>query len=317
MNFLLLERKEKMDNLKRKYARFLIEGCLKLDKGDKLFIIGDNIIEDFINLVISEAKKRGIYDIKTFINDPFKQRELYLNESYENIINNPIMDKTMYNKMAEEGYAFLNLSSPLPNFYEDVNSQLLSKVNRYQMKSISLYKDYQLKGIIKWNISAVPNKIWAKDLFGIEDEEKLWNLIFDICLIREKNPLDAWKAKLDKLKQRALYLNNLQIDYLVYHNSLGTNLEIGLPKNYLFCSALEDTEYGNIVNMPTEEVFTSPDRLRVNGKVYSSKVLLHNNTIIEDFWLEFKDGKIIDYDAKKGKEILQGRFFLLRRNCIS
>ena len=79
-------------------------------------------------------------------------------------------------------------------------------------------------------------------------------------------------------------------------------MEIGLTQNYLFQSA--DGE--NIVNMPTEEVFTSPDKLRVNGRVYSSKLLLYNGNIIEDFWLEFKDGRIVDFDAKKGKEILKG-----------
>lgn len=295
-----------MEDLKRKYAKFLIEGCLKLCKGDKLFIIGYNLIEDFIGFVVEEAKKLGICDIKTLINDPFKQKELYLTKSYEEIISNPIMDRTMYNDYAQNGYAFLSLSSPLPGFYEDVDAELLSQVARYQSKSISLYKEYQLKGLIKWNISAVPNKIWAKDLFGSEDEDRLWNYIFDICLIREENTVLAWNEKLAKLKKRADYLNGLKIDYLVYQNSLGTNVSIGLPKGYLFCSASAGTGRGNIVNMPTEEVFTSPDRLRVNGRVYASKPLLHNGNIIEDFWLEFKDGKIVNYDAKKGKEILKG-----------
>ncbi len=308
VNFLLLERRVegKMDELKRKYAKFLIEGCLKLQEGDKLFIIGYNLIEDFIKIIIEEAKKLGIRDIKTLINDPFKQKELYLTKSYEEIISDPLMDRTMYNKMARDGYAFLSLSSTLPGFYEDVNAELLSKVARYQMKSISEYKEYQLKGKIKWNISAVPNKIWAKDLFGLEDEDKLWNVVFDICLIREDDPIVAWEQKLNMLKRRAEYLNNLKIDHLVYRNSFGTNVSIGLPRGYLFCSADEGSGKGNIVNMPTEEVFTSPDRLRVNGRVYSSKVLLHNSNIIEDFWLEFKDGKIVNYDAKRGKEILKG-----------
>ena len=295
-----------MNDLKRKYAKFLIEGCLKLSKEDKLFIIGYSLIEDFIELVIEEAKKLGISDIKTLINNPFKQKELYLTKSYEEIISNPMMDRTMYNKMAREGYAFLSLSSTLPGFYEDVDAELLSKVAHYQLKSISEYKEYQLKGLIKWNISAVPNKIWAKDLFGSEDEDKLWNVLYDICLIREDDPTLAWNQKLAKLKRRADYLNELKIDHLVYQNSLGTNVSIGLPRGYLFCSADEDTGRGNIVNMPTEEVFTSPDRLRVNGRVYASKPLLHNGNIIEDFWLEFKDGKIVYYDAKKGKEILKG-----------
>ena len=107
---------------------------------------------------------------------------------------------------------------------------------------------------------------------------------------------------MNSLKNRAEYLNSLNIDKLIYENSLGTNVEIGLPEGYLFQSADGD----NIVNMPTEEVFTSPDRLRVNGVVSSSKILIHNNSPIEDFWLEFKEGKVINYDAKVGKEILKG-----------
>lgn len=289
-----------MEDLKRKYARFLIEGCLKLDKKSKLFIIGYTIIEDFINLVVEEAKKLGINDIKTLINDPYKQRELYLTKKYEEIINNPIMDRTIYNKMAKEGYAFLSLSSTLPDFYANVDANLLNKVSKYQMQSISEYKEYQLKGLIKWNISCVPNDLWANNL-GMSTEE-LWDLIFDCCLIKEVNPVLAWNEKMEKLKRRAKYLNDLKIDYLEYHNSLGTNLKLGLPKEYLFQSADE----GIIVNMPTEEVFTSPDRLRVDGIVYSSKVLLHNNRVIEDFYLKFVNGKIVEYDAKKGKEILKG-----------
>ena len=291
-----------MEELKRKYARFLVEGCLRLKSGDKLFIIGYSIIEDFIRLVIEEAKKLGIVDIKTLINDPFKQKKLYLTKSYEDIIKSPLMDRTMYNKMAVEGYAFLSLSSPLPGHLEDVDQELLSRVSAYQMKSIKTYKEYQLKGLIKWNISAVPNKIWAKDILGVEDEDKLWDILFDICLIKEDNPVLLWDEKMNRLKKRAQYLNDLKIDCLHYHNSLGTDLSIGLPKDYVFTSADE----GNIVNMPSEEVFTSPDKFRVEGIVYASKPLLHNGVLIEDFWLKFKNGKITDYGALKGYDALAG-----------
>lgn len=291
-----------MENLKRKYAKFLIEGCLELGVNDKLFIIGSSVINDFINIVKEEALKLGIHDIETLISDPFKQKELYLTNSYEELIKNPAFDKTKYNEMAQEGYAFLNLSSPIPGFFEDVLSDKLIKVNTYQLKSLEIYKDYQLKGLIKWNIAAVANKYWAKDILGSDDEDKLWDYIFDICLIKDDDPKLSWKKKMAKLKRRAIYLNDLKIDKLIYHNSLGTNLEIGLPESYLFQSALE----GNLVNMPTEEVFTSPDRRRVNGIVYASKPLLYNGNMIEDFWLKFRDGKIVSYGASKGKQILEG-----------
>ncbi len=287
---------------KRKYAKFLIEGCLKLTKKDKLFIIGSTLIKDFITLVIEEAQKIGINDIETLISDPEKEKELLLNETYENIIKSPYFDISKYNTLAKKGYAFLNLSSPLPNYFNGVDKELLAKVNKFKAESIKIYREYQNKGLVKWNISAVPNEIWANDIEGVNTTDELWELIFKICLINEDDPVLAWTNKIKKLENRANYLTNLKIDKLIYHNSLGTNLEIGLPKNYLFKSA----EGTNLVNMPTEEVFTSPDYKRVNGIVYSSKILVYQNSIISDFYLKFKDGKIIDYDAKIGKNILKG-----------
>lgn len=286
--------------MKRKYAKFLIEGCLRLKEGDKLFIIGYDVIKDFIDVVSEEAKKLGITDVEYLISSPEKQKELYLNGTFEEIIKSPLFDKTKFNKMAREGYAFLNLQTTLPNYFRDVDGELLSSVSAYQMKQLEEYKHYQHKGLIKWNISCVPNELWALDL-GITLND-LWNLIFDICLINDDNPINSWENKMNRLSLRCKYLNSLDIDYLVYENSLGTNVEIGLPKNYLFQSA----DGQNIVNMPTEEVFTSPDYLRVNGRVYSSKVLIHNGKVVNNFWLEFKDGKVVDYDAEEGRDILKG-----------
>lgn len=291
-----------MEDKKRKYAKFLLVDCLKLGRNDKLFIIGTDIIQEFIDITIEEARNIGIEDIETLIRSPFKEKELYQTLSYEEIIAHPLFDKTKYNTMAEEGYAFLNLQTTIPNIFNGVDAELLSKVNAYQMESIEEYREYQSKKLIKWNISCVANAYWAQELFLEPDVDRLWEYIFDICLINEENPGEAWNEKMKKLHERVVYLNNLHIDKLIYHNSLGTDLEIGLPRDYLFQSA----EASNLVNMPTEEVFSSPDRLRVEGIVYASKPLIYNNYEINHFWLKFHDGKIIDYDAKEGKEILKG-----------
>ncbi len=289
-----------MEEKVKKYARFLLEGCLKLKETDKLFIVGSTLVQDFVDEVIEEAKVMGIKKIETLISDPYKQKELYLSKPLEKLVVDSNFDKSKYNDMARDGYAFLNIYSPIPRFFEGVDEKIISKVSNYQAKSIEEYRILQNKGLIKWNISSVPNEFWAQSI-GLTVQE-LWNYILDICLINSDNPILAWDKKIAMLKSRALYLNNLNIDKLVYKNSLGTNIEIALPKSYLFASV----EGTNLVNMPTEEVFTSPDRLRVNGRVYSSKKLIHNEKEIDNFWLEFKDGKVVDYDAEVGKETLRG-----------
>ena len=291
-----------LQDLKRKYAHFLLLGCLALKEGDKLFITANKEVEEFVDLVIAEAHRLKFDDIETLIIDSAYQKECYLTKSYEEIITDPRLDRTKYNQMAREGYAFLSLSSPLPGYLKEVNPELLSKVQKHISESTKEFREYQDKELLKWNISAVSNPYWA-NVLGLENEEALWKLIFSICLIDEENdPIQLWKEKLAKLNKRADYLNRLKIEKLIYQNSLGTHLEISLPENYLFQLA----EGKNIVNMPTEEVFTSPHYLKTEGIVYASKPLEYQGNLVEDFFLEFKGGKVVNYGAKKGKEILKG-----------
>ena len=81
-----------------------------------------------------------------------------------------------------------------------------------------------------------------------------------------------------------------------------------MSENYLFAGGGEDTTCGEhfIANMPTEEVFSAPHKLKVNGVVYSSMPLIHNGQSVEEFYFEFKDGKVVSYGAKKGKDVLDG-----------
>ena len=81
-----------------------------------------------------------------------------------------------------------------------------------------------------------------------------------------------------------------------------------MPKNYLFCGGAEEGALDGVMftaNMPTEEVFSSPERLSANGKLVSAMPLCRNGQIIDNFWIEFKNGKIIGYGAGKGYENLK------------
>ncbi len=107
-------------------------------------------------------------------------------------------------------------------------------------------------------------------------------------------------------KEMCLKLTNLKIKELHYQNSLGTDLTIGLSKRAIWCggsSIINGRE--PIVNIPTEEVFTTPDKTKTNGVVYTSLPLIHAGVKIENIKLEFKDGKVINYDATTGKEELK------------
>ena len=102
------------------------------------------------------------------------------------------------------------------------------------------------------------------------------------------------------------YLNKKRFAKLICRNSLGTNLEIGLPEGHKWISGGEKSKAGVefVANIPTEEIFTMPHREKVNGVVVSSKPLIYGGSVIDKFTLTFKDGEVINYSAEVGEEIL-------------
>ncbi len=293
---------ETVEDLKRKYAKFILEGCLKLTKEKPLYIAIRPEIEAFGNLLIEEAKKIGVTDIFVENRDTKRARELLLTKSVEECVKDKAFDRTMMNAYAKKDAAFALCSSFLPHSMDGVDLQKLGEVNKKVSESISLYRDLQSR--LAWCIFGVANERWAKELFKEEEDalSKLWDLIFQICEIKEgKDPIAIWTEKLEKKKRQAGILNQMEIESLHYENSLGTDITVFLPEGYLFESAGEG-EY--IVNLPSEEVFTSPDYRKTEGIVYSSKPLLFNNVFIDQFWIQFEKGRAVRWHAKTGEEML-------------
>ena len=123
-----------------------------------------------------------------------------------------------------------------------------------------------------------------------------------MCMLDKEDPTKSWEEQLSAIQKIISILNHLKLEKLHYSNSLGTDLDIYLPQNYRFDSAKDGKV---IVNMPSYEVFASPIYNKTEGIVYNSKPLNYNGKIIDQFWIKFIDGKVVDYDAKKGKNILK------------
>lgn len=120
-------------------------------------------------------------------------------------------------------------------------------------------------------------------------------------MINENDPIENWNKHLESNKFMLEKLNISKIKLLHYRNKLGTDLTLELLGDSIWC----DVSQNGLVNMPSYEIFTSPDYRKTNGIVYSSRPLIYNGGVIDDFWLKFKDGKVIQCGAKKGEEILK------------
>ena len=144
-------------------------------------------------------------------------------------------------------------------------------------------------------------------MFGEPDVERLWEAVGVCTRLDEADPIDAWRAHMDRLDRRAHALNALELDRLTYRGP-GTELEIGLLERSRFGSALFRTVDGRafVANMPTEEVFATPDARRAEGVVTSTKPLTLAGDVVEGLQVTFEGGRIVDVQAKRGADVVRG-----------
>jgi aminopeptidase len=157
---------------------------------------------------------------------------------------------------------------------------------------------------------AAAGDAWAMkvfpDLSKEQAVEKLWKAIFETSRIDQPDPIAAWQKHIDSMKERARYLQSKQFTALHYKGP-GTDFTLGLPSGHLWISAQSMAQNGVAftANMPTEEVFTMPDRNRADGVVSATFPLSYGGTLIEDFQVTFENGRVTKVTAKKGEAALQ------------
>ena len=280
-----------MDNY---YIDLILSKCVSLKK--RVFISYNVYNEPFINKLVAKLKRKGIKDIYLNCIDPFYEHDLLQKLSLKEIEDSHYFDQSIYNEYAKKGAAFIFFDSPIPGIFDDIDCDKLQLVSKIKSTTKKEFVNLEIANKISWTIVPLYNKYWEENL-GINNLEKI---LYKICLVN-KHYLKNWNKQIKLSKRVSNKLNKLKLDYLYYENSLGTKLKVGLPKDYFF-ESVGDTKV--LVNMPSYEVFTSPHRLSTEGIVYSSKPLFYNGTIIDEFYLKFKNGKVVEFDAKKGKSAL-------------
>ena len=163
----------------------------------------------------------------------------------------------------------------------------------------------------QWCIAAVPGKEWAKKVFpGMRPSaavERLWEVILDTSRV-DDDPVEAWNRHNEDLKEKYTYLNSLRLVELEYKAGNGTDFKVGLNPEVLFLGGGENALGSGIFfnpNIPSEEIFTSPIKGKAEGIVYASKPLAYNGNLIENFYMRFEGGKIVEVGAKRGEETLK------------
>jgi len=301
-----------MENkLLEKYALLLVKTGINIQKNQTLVINSPIECAPFTRIVSKIAYEEGARDVVINWRDELSSKIRYLNAPEEVFDEFPEWHRDFYLFNARLGAAFLSISASDPELMKDVNPQRMSKSNKASSNAIKEYRDRLMSNRNVWCIASIPTVAWAKKVFpelSRDDAlEKLWNSIFKTVRVDTEDPVASWEIHKSNLKTSMDFLNSNNFKYLEYKNSLGTNLKIELPEGHLWLGGSDYTPEGIefIANMPTEEVYTLPKKDGVNGVVISSKPLNYNGNLIEKFSLTFKHGKIVDYKAEVGQDILK------------
>jgi aminopeptidase len=294
-----------------KYAMLLVKTGVNIQKGQILVILSPIEAASFTRIISEIAYKEGAKDVQILWKDELSTKIKYLNAPDEVFEEYPNWQKEFYISYARGGAAFLNIFATDPELLKEVNSERVAKYHKVTNIALKEYRDRTMTNQNAWCIASIPTVDWAKkvypDLSQEEAIKKLWDAILKTVRVDREDPVAAWEEHKKNLEKRMDVLNSNRLQYLHYKNELGTDLKIELPKNHVWTGGADFTQDGVafIANMPTEEVFTLPKKSGVNGKVVSSMPLNYNGSLIDNFSLTFKDGRITDYSAEKGYENLK------------
>lgn len=291
-----------------KYARLIAEVGANVQKGQEVIIRAEVENCDFAVLLASECYKLGAskvtvdwrYAPLTKLN--YKKRSLKTLSTVEDweVERLKHREKTLP--------VLILVESDDPDGLKGVDQAKVAK-SRMAVAKVTKPISDRMSEKYQWCIAAVPGKKWAKKVFPNDSTavavKKLWDAILYTSRVTE-DPVAAWKAHNEDLLSRSETLNKMGLKYLHYKSARGTDLKVGLNSQGIFMGGGEYTLGGVYYNpnIPTEEVFTSPVAGVADGIVYATKPLSYQGELIDNFWVRFENGKVMETGAEKNPELL-------------
>ena len=296
------------ENLK-KYAEVVMKKGLNIVEGDKVSIKISIDAREFAKMLAEAAYDLGAHIVKVDWNDDDIGRLGYERTPIEclKIVPQHLIDKQRY--MVDNKFKFLSVIANDPNSLKGVDPEKLNASMIARSKAFKETSDLIMANNNSWCVIGASVPKWADMVFPDDEDavEKLWEKIFEVSRIASGDPIANWDEHIATMKKHSKILNEAKLQELHYTSEKGTDLHVKLPKGYIFTGGDEINKDGEnfVANIPTEEVFSLPHRMGVDGIVYATKPLSYNGNVIDNFWFKFEEGKVVDFGAEEGYEILK------------
>ncbi|TDX89221.1 aminopeptidase T [Neorhizobium sp. R1-B] len=292
-----------------KLAEVAVKVGLRLEGGQDLVITAPLPALPLVRLITKHAYKAGAGLVTTFYSDEETTLARYEHAP------DASFDKAsdwLYEGMARayaNGAARLAISGDNPMLLAAQDPAKVARANKANSMAYKPALEKIANFDINWNIVSYPNPSWARQVFpDVPDDVavgKLAEAIFAASRVDVADPITAWAEHNANLKKRSTWLNGERFAAL-HFTGPGTDLTVGLADDHEWHGGASTAKNGITCNpnIPTEEVFTTPHALKVEGHVSSTKPLSHQGTLIDNIQVKFEAGRIVEAKASKGEEVL-------------
>ena len=288
-------------------AKLAVEVGANVQPGQSVIVRGRVEHAPLAREIARAAYRAGAVTVQAAYIDRHFDRALIELGPEESLSFTSAADLAMYKDLgARHGSINFISGEPEPTLLSDLDETRVGKLNPLALQEVWRRLVGELQ--VNWTIVAMPNPAWAEQVFGKPDVERLWQAIEKAVRLDTADPVARWRAHIHRLAAIASALAEHHFDALHYRGP-GTDLTVGLLPGSRWMCAHFQTAFGvrHVPNLPTEEVFTTPDRRRADGRLRSTMPLQVGGTMVRDLELVFKDGRITEIDASEGADIIRAQ----------
>jgi aminopeptidase len=302
-----------LDAVRSAYAETVIRSGINVAEGQPVLIRAETVQADFARALAREAYRAGARAVLLRYSDPVAAR-IRLDEARDPDYLDFVPDYTQafYDNVIDGNWASISLRGPEdPDVFEGADSGRLSRMQKATRRAASDFLSAVSANRISWNVCLSPTRPWAEKVLGDDAgdnwEERIWELLVPILRLDADDPAGAWLEHDAELKRRGAHMNGARYDGVRFRGP-GTDLFVGLRPDRVFaggrCRAADGRMF--FPNLPTEEIFSTPDRARTSGRVACTRPVEVMGTQVEGAWFRFEDGAVVDFGADRNEETLAG-----------
>jgi aminopeptidase len=289
----------------RAYAQLVVGAGVRLREGQELLVHGDLEHAGLVRAIVEEAYRAGARYVDVLYNDPWL-RATRVSEGPDDVLGwTPPWMVARLQRAIDERAAVIGISGGSDaDVFAGLDPGRLARARFVDFDK--LWLTAVMERGLSWTLIAGATTRWAREVFGEPDVERLSEALAQALRLDDPDPAGAWQRRLDELDARAAAMTARGFDRLRYRGP-GTELDVGLIEGARWLAGRGTTVHGQVhaANLPTEEVFTSPHRLRADGVVRSTLPLALRGALVEGLELRLAAGEIVEVRARAGEDVVR------------